>query len=84
MIALLPLRYFASRPSIRVLIIGGGDLGACSRALAVCGVESVTVVDIDPEVTSLTKTHFPAIVRRCVEDEGGRVEIIHAPGESFV
>lgn len=42
-----------------VLIIGGGDGGVAREVLKHSSVESLTVVDIDPEVTKQTVEHMP-------------------------
>jgi spermidine synthase len=48
----------ASRPSARrVLILGGGDGLALREVLKYPRVESVTLVDLDPEMTRLFSTH---------------------------
>ena len=41
----------------RVLVLGGGDGLAVREILKYPGVESVTLVDLDPEMTSLFSTH---------------------------
>jgi spermidine synthase len=47
----------AARPGARsVLILGGGDGLAAREVLKFPGVETITVVDIDPAVTELAKT----------------------------
>jgi len=45
----------------RVLILGGGDCGIASMALEFDSVEKVVLVDIDKEVTAVSKQHFPAV-----------------------
>ncbi|MBM3810415.1 MAG: polyamine aminopropyltransferase [Acidimicrobiia bacterium] len=48
----------AARPSARrVLILGGGDGLAAREILRYPGVESITLVDLDPEMTGLFSTH---------------------------
>lgn len=44
-----------------VLIIGGGDGGVAREVLKHPSVESLTVVDIDPEVTKQTVEHMPRL-----------------------
>jgi spermidine synthase len=46
----------AGRP-VRVLVLGGGDGLAVREVLRYPGVAQVTLVDLDPEVTSLFRTH---------------------------
>jgi spermidine synthase len=48
----------ATRPSARrVLVLGGGDGLAVREVLRYPGLESVTLVDLDPEMTRLFSTH---------------------------
>jgi spermidine synthase len=48
----------AARPSARrVLILGGGDGLAAREVLRYPGVEHITLVDLDPEMTALFSTH---------------------------
>jgi len=48
----------AARPSARrVLILGGGDGLAAREILRYPGVEHITLVDLDPEMTTLFSTH---------------------------
>lgn len=48
----------AARPGARrVLVLGGGDGLAVREILKYPGVESVTLVDLDPEMTTLFSTH---------------------------
>jgi spermidine synthase len=48
----------AARPGVRrVLILGGGDGLAAREVLKHPGVESITLVDLDPEMTRLFSTH---------------------------
>src|SRR6185369_18067850 len=46
----------------RVLVLGGGDGLAVREILKYPGVESVTLVDLDPEMTKLFSTH-PLLVQ---------------------
>ena len=45
----------------RVLIIGGGDCGTLQQVLKHPGVNEVTQVDIDAEVTRASETYFPEL-----------------------
>ncbi|GEK74547.1 MULTISPECIES: polyamine aminopropyltransferase [Halomonas] len=46
----------------RVVIIGGGDCGTLREVLRHPGVEKVTQIDIDEEVTRASERFFPALV----------------------
>jgi len=46
----------------RVLVMGGGDGLALREILKYPGVESITLVDLDPEMTSLSD-HFPPLAK---------------------
>lgn len=48
----------------RVLIVGGGDGGVAREVLKHSTVTSLTVVDIDPEVTLQVSKHMPSIGQR--------------------
>jgi spermidine synthase len=52
----------ASIPARRVLVLGGGDGLAVREILKYPEVQSVTLVDLDPEMTKLFSTH-PALTR---------------------
>jgi spermidine synthase len=45
----------------KVLIVGGGDGGSSEEALKHPSVESVTMVEIDPDVIQVAKEHFHAV-----------------------
>ncbi len=66
----------------RVCIIGGGDGGAMEEALKHPGVETVTLVEIDPKVVELTKKFIPSIPGKAFEDP--RAELVIADGRAFV
>jgi spermidine synthase len=75
---------FASARHENVLILGGGDGLALRRVLQVAGVKSVTVVDLDPAVTTLfTQNHALATLNgRSFHDP--RVQVINADAGKFL
>jgi len=48
------------RDAKRILVLGGGDGLALREILKYPSIESITLVDLDPEMTALSK-HFPAL-----------------------
>jgi len=65
----------------RVVIIGGGDCGTLKEVLRHSGVEKVTQIDIDEEVTKAAERFFPALV----EANGDpRAELLFADGVKWV
>jgi len=62
MIAHPPL-LFHSRPR-RILIIGGGDLGAAREVLKYAEVEELILAEIDAQVVEAAKTYLPEIAGR--------------------
>lgn len=72
----------------RVVIIGGGDCGTLREVLKHPGVEKVTQIDIDEEVTKAAERFFPALVesnddpRAELKFEDGVKWIDEAPAES--
>lgn len=62
-----------------ILIIGGGD-GGVAREVLKHEVESVTIVDIDPVVTELTKKHFKNF-REVFNDT--RLKVLHQDGSQI-
>ena len=66
----------------KVLIIGGGDGGMLEEALKHRGIEQVTMVEIDPSVIELAKTHLRAICGEAFEDP--RANLVIADGVDFV
>ncbi len=65
-------------PRSRVLVLGGGDALAVREVLKYDDVESVTLVDLDPEVTELARSWEP--LRTLNEDAlaDPRVEVVNA------
>ncbi len=72
----LPLA-FARRPG-RALVIGGGDGLAARELLKHPGIESITVVDLDPAVTALARRHglIAKLNNHSLDDP--RVQVINA------
>ena len=68
----------------RVLVLGGGDGLAAREVLKWPGLEALTLVDLDPAVTRLARSH-PALVganRGALDDP--RVEVVHEDAYAFV
>jgi spermidine synthase len=57
----LPALAAAGRPVKRVLVLGGGDGLALREVLGWPGVEAVTLVDLDPEMTRLARELGPLV-----------------------
>ena len=75
----------AALPSARrVLILGGGDGLALREVLRYPGVQAVTLVDLDPEMTRLFSTH--ADLRRLNGDalSDPRVQVVNADAFSWL
>ena len=68
----------------RVLILGGGDGLATREVLKWPGVESVTLVDLDPAVTDLAQRHAAILEANQGALSDPRVEIINADAYRFV
>nr|WP_299245906.1 polyamine aminopropyltransferase [uncultured Halomonas sp.] len=65
----------------RVVIIGGGDCGTLREVLKHPGVEKVTQIDIDEEVTKASERFFPALT----ESNGDpRAELLFEDGVKWV
>ncbi|RUR30281.1 polyamine aminopropyltransferase [Vreelandella andesensis] len=72
---------FTHQDPKRVVIIGGGDCGTLKEVLRHPGVEKVTQIDIDEEVTKAAEHFFPALV----EANGDpRAELLFADGVKWV
>lgn len=63
-----------------VLIVGGGDGGACREVLK-HSVSKISLVEIDPAVTEIAKEYFPQISEGLSDH---RVEIIYMDGFEFI
>ena len=72
---------FTHQDPKRVVIIGGGDCGTLKEVLRHPGVEKVTKIDIDEEVTKASERFFPSLV----EANGDpRAELLFADGVKWV
>lgn len=72
---------FTHQDPKRVVIIGGGDCGTLKEVLRHPGVEKVTQIDIDEEVTKAAERFFPELV----EANGDpRAELLFADGVKWV
>lgn len=79
-----PAMAAAERPVRRVMILGGGDGLAMREVLAHPGVERVTLVDLDPEMTALGR-NFPPLAelnRHAFDDP--RVKVVNQDAMIFV
>ncbi|MCX2524150.1 polyamine aminopropyltransferase [Larsenimonas rhizosphaerae] len=65
----------------RVVIIGGGDCGTLREVLKHPGVEKVTQIDIDEEVTRAAERFFPTLVER---NDDPRAELLFEDGVKWV
>ncbi|KPQ22378.1 polyamine aminopropyltransferase [Halomonas sp. HL-93] len=65
----------------RVVIIGGGDCGTLKEVLRHPGVEHVTQIDIDEEVTKASERFFPALV---ASNNDPRAELLFDDGVKWV
>ncbi len=72
---------FAHGAAKRVLVIGGGDGGAIEEILK-HPVDHVTMVEIDPEIVDLCKTHLPSICGNAFDDP--RLDLVIGDGVKFV
>jgi len=66
----------------RVLIIGGGDGGVLREALKHPEVEQVTMVEIDPKVTELSRKYLPGLSDGAFDDT--RTNLIFSDGVKYV
>jgi spermidine synthase len=66
----------------RVLIIGGGDGGSSEEALKHPAVESLTMVEIDPDVIEVAKQHFQAVHNGVFENP--KLRVLVEDGMKFV
>ncbi|MFD2191439.1 polyamine aminopropyltransferase [Pistricoccus aurantiacus] len=72
---------FTHRDPRRVVIIGGGDCGTLREVLRHPGVEQVTQIDIDEEVTKAAERFFPALTE---SNDDPRAELRFADGVKWV
>jgi spermidine synthase len=69
----------ASRPGARrALVLGGGDGLAVRELLKYPGLESITLVDLDPEMTRLFKTHTVLRTLNAGSLSSPKVKIVNA------
>lgn len=72
-----------SHPALRrVLVIGGGDGGACEEVLKHPGVEKVVLAELDQAVIDVSKEHLGSIHRGAMDDP--RFELRIGDGAAFV
>jgi len=64
-----------------VIVIGGGDGGAVREVVRHDCVKNVWLVDIDPEVTRLSKEYFPGVACGLSDP---RVRVLHEDGAAFL
>jgi spermidine synthase len=65
-----------------VLVIGGGDGGACEEILKHPGVEKIVLAELDPAVVNISKEHFGNIHRGALDDP--RIELRIGDGAAYV
>ena len=65
-----------------LLIIGGGDGGILREAARHKSIEHITMVEIDPAVTTFSKKHLPMISNGAFDDP--RLDLIFEDGTKFV
>ncbi|SDL89189.1 spermidine synthase [Modicisalibacter muralis] len=65
----------------RVVIIGGGDCGTLREVLKHPGVEKVTQIDIDEEVTKASERFFPALTS---SNDDPRAELLFEDGVKWI
>ncbi|MCX7794804.1 MAG: hypothetical protein N2257_10455 [Thermodesulfovibrionales bacterium] len=71
----IPLQALPENKVRRVLICGGGDLGAAREVLKYNEVKEVVVADIDPRVTEVVKEYFPEMIEGVLQDS--RLKLYH-------
>ena len=65
-----------------VLIIGGGDGGALEEVLKHPAIARATMIELDPGVVEIARTHLPRINRGAFDDP--RAELVFGDGVAFV
>ena len=65
-----------------LLIIGGGDGGILREAARHKSIEHITMVEIDPAVTTFSKKHLPMISNGAFDDP--RLDLVFEDGTKFV
>ncbi|MEM8598913.1 MAG: polyamine aminopropyltransferase [Bacteroidota bacterium] len=74
----------ASRSRAEVLVLGGGDGLALREVLKHPDVERVVLVDLDPAVTNLARTHPALSTLNGGAFDDPRVEVVHADALGYV
>jgi len=67
-----------------ILVLGGGDGGAVREILKYPSVEKITLVDLDPKMTELGKTHDWLVTMNQNAMNHEKVEIINADGYTWM
>ena len=73
-----------SRSPKNVLIIGGGDGGAAREVLKYQEVESISVVDLDPAMTTLGQEHYLLVEMNQNAMNHPKVTVINTDGFNFL
>lgn len=73
----LPALAASARPVRNVLILGGGDGLALREVLATPGVQSITLVDLDPEMIHLARGFQPLVALNRNAFFDPRVHVVH-------
>lgn len=67
---------------VDVLVIGGGDFGVAQHVLKHHQVESVTLCELDPKITEVSRKFFTQWADNCDADK--RFQVIHEDGSEFL
>ena len=67
-----------------ILIIGGGDGFNVKELLKYDDVESITIVDLDPEMTSIGKGYLPVVLANDSSLHNARVRVLNEDGFVYV
>ncbi|MBS14224.1 MAG: adenosylmethionine decarboxylase [Gemmatimonadetes bacterium] len=65
----------------RILVVGGGDGGACREFLKHGSIEAISVVELDPTVTEAARDHF-SNMSASLDDP--RVTLVHGDGDAYL
>ncbi|MFN3740720.1 MAG: spermine synthase [Thermodesulfovibrionales bacterium] len=71
----IPIQAMPEGKVRRVLICGGGDLGAAREVLKYKEVEEIVIADIDSRITEVVKEFFPEMIKGVLNDH--RIRLIH-------
>lgn len=74
-LAHIPIQAMPEGKVRRVLICGGGDLGAAREVLKYDEVEEIVIADIDPRITEVVKEFFPEMTKGILDDQ--RIKLLH-------